>query len=475
MAPVAFIQTTEKCVNPMSIHSINLIYLASATLFMLGIKYLSSPNTAKRGNYLSMLGMAAAIGITLTTPGLHGFPLIVVGIIIGTVIGGYAAIKVKMTSMPEMVALFNGCGGAASTLVAMAEFRGPNTGFDGFTLVTLLLSMIIGGLTFTGSLMAYAKLQGLISTRPITYPGQQFINGVIVLITVVLSVLLFQDPTNTLVFFLILALALLLGVLAVIPIGGADMPVIICLLNSYSGLAVSMTGFALNNNALIITGSLVGASGIFLTKIMCDAMNRSLSNVLFSAFGKVVESADDSGEGPAGTMKGFELEDVATILANAGSLIIVPGYGMAAAQAQHATRDLGDYLSEQGVEVRYAIHPVAGRMPGHMNVLLAEADVPYEQLFALEDINDDFAGTDVVLVIGANDVVNPAAKTNPNSPIYGMPVLDVEKATTVIVLKRSMSVGFAGIENELFFMDNTMMLFGDAKSSLQKLVTTLKQ
>ena len=459
----------------MSIHSINLIYLASATLFMLGIKYLSSPNTAKRGNYLSMLGMAAAIGITLTTPGLHGFPLIVVGIIIGTVIGGYAAIKVKMTSMPEMVALFNGCGGAASTLVAMAEFRGPNTGFDGFTLVTLLLSMIIGGLTFTGSLMAYAKLQGLISTRPITYPGQQFINGVIVLITVVLSVLLFQDPTNTLVFFLILALALLLGVLAVIPIGGADMPVIICLLNSYSGLAVSMTGFALNNNALIITGSLVGASGIFLTKIMCDAMNRSLSNVLFSAFGKVVESADDSGEGPAGTMKGFELEDVATILANAGSLIIVPGYGMAAAQAQHATRDLGDYLSEQGVEVRYAIHPVAGRMPGHMNVLLAEADVPYEQLFALEDINDDFAGTDVVLVIGANDVVNPAAKTNPNSPIYGMPVLDVEKATTVIVLKRSMSVGFAGIENELFFMDNTMMLFGDAKSSLQKLVTTLKQ
>ncbi len=459
----------------MSINSINLIYLASATLFMLGIKYLSSPSTAKRGNFLSMIGMGAAIGITLTTPGLHGFTLITIGIIIGTVIGGYAAIKVKMTSMPEMVALFNGCGGAASALVAMAEFRVLGTEFDSFTLITLLLSMIIGGLTFTGSLMAYAKLQGLISTRPITYPGQQLINGAILLATLALAVLLFQDPGNMLVFSGILILSLLLGVLAVIPIGGADMPVIICLLNSYSGLAVSMTGFALNNNALIITGSLVGASGIFLTKIMCDAMNRSLANVLFSAFGQVVESADDTGEGPAGTMKGFELEDVATILANAGTLIIVPGYGMAAAQAQHATRDLGDYLGEQGVEVRYAIHPVAGRMPGHMNVLLAEADVPYDQLFALEDINDDFASTDVVLVIGANDVVNPAAKDNPSSPIYGMPVLDVEKATTVIVLKRSMSVGFAGIDNELFYKDNTMMLFGDAKSSLQKLVAAMKQ
>ncbi len=442
---------------------------------MLGIKYLSSPNTAKQGNLLSMFGMAAATGITLATPGLHGFNLIIIGMFIGTVIGGYAAIKVKMTSMPEMVALFNGCGGAASALVAMAEFQGVGIGLNSFTLITLMLSMIIGGLTFTGSLMAYAKLQGLISTRPITYPGQQFINGAVLLVTVVLCWFLFQDPSNILVFFAILALALILGVLAVIPIGGADMPVIICLLNSYSGLAVSMTGFALNNNALIITGSLVGASGIFLTKIMCDAMNRSLANVLFSAFGKVDESAADSGEAQTGTMKGFEIEDVATILANAGSLIIVPGYGMAAAQAQHATRELGEYLGEQGVEVRYAIHPVAGRMPGHMNVLLAEADVPYEQLFALEDINDDFDSTDVVLVIGANDVVNPAAKTNPNSPIYGMPVLDVEKARTVIVLKRSMSVGFAGIENDLFFMENTMMLFGDAKSSLQKLVASLKQ
>jgi NAD(P) transhydrogenase subunit beta len=459
----------------MSQHIINLIYLLAATLFMVGIKYLSSPDTAKKGNFLSMIGMGAAIGATLAAPEINGFTLIIAGIILGTVIGAYVAIKVKMTAMPEMVGLLNGCGGAASALVAMAEFQGNSTGFAPFTLLTLLLSLIIGGLTFTGSLMAYAKLQGLIPTRPVTYPGQQIINGLIVLATVALSWLVFQDSTNILTIAGVLVLSLGLGVLAVIPIGGADMPVIICLLNSYSGLAVSMTGFALSNNALIITGSLVGASGIFLTKIMCDAMNRSLANVLFSAFGKVDESATATGEIPAQTMKGGEVEDVATILANAQSLIIVPGYGMAAAQAQHATRELADYLGEHGLEVRYAIHPVAGRMPGHMNVLLAEADVPYEQLFAMDDINDDFAATDVVLVIGANDVVNPAAKTNPASPIYGMPVLDVEKARTVIVLKRSLNVGFAGIDNELFSMDNTMMLFGDAKSSLQKILATLKK
>ena len=459
----------------MSQHIINLIYLLAATLFMVGIKYLSSPDTAKKGNFLSMIGMGAAIGATLAAPEINGFTLIIGGIIIGTVIGVYVAIKVKMTAMPQMVGLLNGCGGAASALVGLAEFQGNSTGFTPFTLLTLLLSLIIGGLTFTGSLMAYAKLQGLIPTRPVTYPGQQIINGIIVLATVALSWFVFRDTTNILAISGVLVLSLGLGVLAVIPIGGADMPVIICLLNAYSGLAVSMTGFALSNNALIITGSLVGASGIYLTKIMCDAMNRSLANVLFSAFGKVDESAAVTGEVQAGTMKGYEVEDVATILANAGSLIIVPGYGMAAAQAQHATRELADYLGEQGVEVRYAIHPVAGRMPGHMNVLLAEADVPYDQLFAMDDINDDFAATDVVLVIGANDVVNPAAKTNPDSPIYGMPVLDAEKARTVIVLKRSLNVGFAGIENELFFMDNTRMLFGDARASLQKLLAALKK
>ena len=459
----------------MSQHIINLIYLLAATLFMIGIKYLSSPDTAKKGNFLSMIGMGAAIGATLAAPEINGFTLIIGGIIIGTVIGAYIAIKVKMTAMPQMVGLLNGCGGAASALVGLAEFQSNSTGFTPLTLITLLLSLIIGGLTFTGSLMAYAKLQGLIPSRPVTYRGQQAINGIIVLATAALSWLVFRDSTNILAISGVLVFSLGLGVLAVIPIGGADMPVIICLLNAYSGLAVSMTGFALSNNALIITGSLVGASGIFLTKIMCDAMNRSLANVLFSAFGKVDESAAASGEPPTGTMKGVEIEDVATILANAGTLIIVPGYGMAAAQAQHATRELADYLGEQGVEVRYAIHPVAGRMPGHMNVLLAEADVSYDQLFAMEDINDDFAATDVVLVIGANDVVNPAAKTNPGSPIYGMPVLDVEKARTVIVLKRSLNVGFAGIENELFYMDNTRMLFGDARASLQKLLAALKK
>jgi NAD(P) transhydrogenase subunit beta len=422
-----------------------------------------------------MAGMLVAIAATLASPDMFGYTMIIIAIAIGAAIGGYAAVKVEMTSMPEMVALFNGCGGAASALVAMAEFTGHTGDFAGFTMITLLLSVIIGGLTFTGSIIAYTKLQGIISTRPITYPFQQVVNAGIVLLTIVLAVLVYQNPANTFAFCLIIILALGLGVLAVIPIGGADMPVIVSLLNSYSGLAVSMTGFALNNNALIIVGSLVGASGLFLTKIMCDAMNRSLANVLFGAFGAVDDSVVDAGEGPAGSMKGFDVEDVAIAVENAESVIIVPGYGMAAAQAQHVTRELGDYLVEEGIEVRYAIHSVAGRMPGHMNVLLAEADVSYDQLYAMEDINDDFSTTDVVLVIGANDVVNPAAKTNPSSPIFGMPVLDVELARTVVVLKRSMNVGFAGIENELFFKDNTMMLFGDAKDSIQKLLSAIKE
>ncbi len=458
-----------------TVNIIDFVYLISAVLFMLGIKNLSSPATAKFGNKLSMAGMGVAIIATLASPDMFGYTMIIVAIAIGAAIGGYAAIKVEMTSMPEMVALFNGCGGAASALVAMAEFNGHTGAFANFTMITLLLSVIIGGLTFTGSIIAYTKLQGIISTRPITYPFQQVVNAGIVLLTIFLAYLVFQNPDNTFAFFMIIILALGLGVLAVIPIGGADMPVIVSLLNSYSGLAVSMTGFALNNNALIIVGSLVGASGLFLTKIMCDAMNRSLANVLFGAFGAIDDSVADAGEGPAGSMKGFDVEDVAIAVENAESLIIVPGYGMAAAQAQHVTRELGDYLTEEGVEVRYAIHSVAGRMPGHMNVLLAEADVSYDQLYAMEDINDDFSTTDVVLVIGANDVVNPAALTNPSSPIYGMPILEVDKARTVVVLKRSMNVGFAGIENELFFKDNTMMLFGDAKDSIQKLLSAVKE
>ncbi|HID69761.1 MAG TPA: NAD(P)(+) transhydrogenase (Re/Si-specific) subunit beta [Desulfobacterales bacterium] len=458
-----------------TVNIIDFVYLISAVLFMLGIKNLSSPATAKLGNKLSMSGMAVAIIATLASPDMNGYIMIILAIGIGAGVGGYAAKKVEMTSMPEMVALFNGCGGAASALVAMAEFSGHTGAFANFTLITLLLSIIIGGLTFTGSIIAYTKLQGIISTRPITYPFQQVVNGGIVLLTLLLAWVVFNDPSSTFSFFLIIILSLALGVLAVIPIGGADMPVIVSLLNSYSGLAVSMTGFALNNNALIIVGSLVGASGLFLTMIMCNAMNRSLANVLFGAFGAIDESAQDAGEGPTGSMKGFEVEDVAIALENAESLIIVPGYGMAAAQAQHVTRELGDYLTEEGVDVRYAIHSVAGRMPGHMNVLLAEADVSYDQLYAMEDINDDFATTDVVLVIGANDVVNPAANTNPSSPIYGMPILEVDKAKTVVVLKRSMNVGFAGIENELFFRDNTMMLFGDAKASIQSLLSAIKK
>lgn len=458
-----------------TVNIIDSVYLISAVLFMLGIKNLSSPATAKLGNKLSMGGMIVAIAATLASPDMFGYTMIIIAIAIGATIGGYAAVKVEMTAMPEMVALFNGCGGAASALVAMAEFTGHTGAFPGFTLLTLLLSVIIGGLTFTGSIIAYTKLQGLISTRPITYPFQQVVNAGLLLLTVFLAYLVFQNPGNVTAFILIIVLAMILGVLAVIPIGGADMPVIVSLLNSYSGVAVSMTGFALNNNALIIVGSLVGASGLFLTKIMCDAMNRSLANVLFGAFGAVDESAADAGEGPAGTMKGYDVEDIAIAVENAESVIIVPGYGMAAAQAQHVTRELGDYLVDEGIEVRYAIHSVAGRMPGHMNVLLAEADVSYDQLYAMEDINDDFSSTDVVLVIGANDVVNPAAKTNPSSPIYGMPVLNVEEAQTVVVLKRSMNVGFAGIENELFFKDNTMMLFGDAKDSIQNLLAAVKE
>ena len=456
-------------------HIIDFVYLVSAVLFMLGIKNLSSPATAKLGNKLSMAGMTAAIAATLASPDMFGYTMIIIGIAIGAAIGGYAAVKVEMTAMPEMVALFNGCGGAASALVAMAEFNGHSGGFPWFTLLTLLLSVIVGGLTFTGSIVAYTKLRGIISTRPITYPFQQVVNAGLLFLTIFMAYLVFQNPGNGVPFVLIIFLAMGLGVLGVIPIGGADMPVIVSLLNSYSGVAVSMTGFALNNNALIIVGSLVGASGLFLTKIMCNAMNRSLVNVLFGAFGSVEESVAESEGGPTGTMKGYDVEDIAIAVENAESVIIVPGFGMAAAQAQHVARELGDYLLGEGIEVRYAIHPVAGRMPGHMNVLLAEADVPYDLLFTMEDINDDFSSTDVALVIGANDVVNPAANTNPSSPIYGMPVLNVAEAQTVVVLKRSMSVGFAGIENELFYKDNTMMFFGDAKTSIQNLLNAIKE
>ncbi len=455
---------------------INYSYLVAAVLFMLGLKRLSSPATARNGNRLSMLGMAIAIVATLLNQEIVSFKLIIIGIVIGAVIGAIAAKKVKMTSMPEMIAIFNGFGGAASALVAISEYHRLTPDFDVFLIIVILLSIIIGAVTFTGSMIAFGKLQGIVSGQPIVYTGQQIINALLGLIMVALAVGVYLVPADFKVFYAVVALASLLGVLLVIPIGGADMPVVISLLNSYSGVAVSMTGFVLNNNALIIVGSMVGAAGLILTNIMCKAMNRSLANVLFSAFGAVAEGgAAEGGAAATGSVKAYTVEDAVIMLESADSVIVVPGYGMAAAQAQHAVRELADLLDEKGIEMRYAIHPVAGRMPGHMNVLLAEADVPYDKLFAMEDINDDFAQTDVVLVIGANDVVNPAAKTNPASPIFGMPVLNVEESKTVIVFKRSMNPGFAGIENELFLMDNTMMIFGDAKKSLNGIVSQLKE
>ncbi len=453
---------------------INYSYLIAAVLFMLGLKKLSSPATARNGNRLSMLGMTIAIIATLFKQEIVSFNLIVIGVVTGSVIGAVTAKKVKMTAMPEMVAIFNGFGGGASALVAISVYHRLTPNFESFLLIALLLSVIIGAITFTGSVIAFGKLHGIVSGSPIVYTGQQVVNGMLGIVMVALVVGVFIVPADLKVFYGIFTLALVLGVLFVIPIGGADMPVVISLLNSYSGVAVSMTGFVLNNNALIIVGSMVGAAGLFLTMIMCKAMNRSLANVLFGAFGAVKEGAVAVGSTVTGAVKSYTIEDAFIILENAESLIIVPGYGMAAAHAQHAVRELADLLEGKGVEVRYAIHPVAGRMPGHMNVLLAEADVPYDKLFAMEEINDDFPHTDVALVIGANDVVNPAAKNNPGSPIYGMPVLNVEEAKTVIVLKRSMNPGFAGIENELFLMDNTMMIFGDAKQTLHDIISHLK-
>lgn len=457
----------------MSLQLIDVIYLISAVLFILGIKKLGSPATARVGNRYSMVGMAIAVFITLFNANIVSFTFIAIGVLIGAIVGTIAAKKVEMTSMPEMIALFNGCGGAASALVAISEYHRIAPTFEAFNFGTLILSVIIGCITVTGSIIAFAKLYEVMTGNPITFPGLQAVNALLGVAVLVLAVMVFKSGSFT-SFYAIVAISLILGVMLVIPIGGADMPVVISLLNSYSGVAVSMTGFVLNNNALIIVGSLVGAAGLILTKIMCDAMNRSLANVIFGAFG-----GDDgpAGEGVAatGSVKAYTVEDAMIVMQNADSLVIVPGYGMAAAQAQHAVRELAELLEEEGVDVRYAIHPVAGRMPGHMNVLLAESDVPYDKLYAMEDINDDFAKTDAVLIIGANDVVNPAAKTNPASPIYGMPVLNIEEAKHVMVLKRSMKPGFAGIDNELFVYDNTMMIFGDAKETLNNMIRAVKE
>jgi NAD(P) transhydrogenase subunit beta len=442
---------------------IQFAYIVSAALFIYGLKQLGSPATARRGNAISALGMLIAVVAALLDQGIVDFQWIVIGFVVGAAIGGAAARMVQMTSMPEMVALFNGFGGMASLLVGWAALS-PTS--ETFTLVTIILSILIGGVTFTGSMIAYGKLSETIGSGALLFPGQQVVNSLIVLGILGGSVMFCMEPGNSQWLFLVIGLSLVFGIMVVIPIGGADMPVVISLLNSYSGLAACAAGFAVDNNILIVAGSLVGASGIILTQIMCKAMNRSLGNVLFSGFGsgKVEESSVE------GEIKPITVEDAFYVLEAASNVAIVPGYGMAVAQAQHVVKELTELLEENGAEVNFGIHPVAGRMPGHMNVLLAEADVPYDQLLEMDDINPRMENVDVAIVIGANDVVNPAARESESSPIYGMPVINVDSARTVFVLKRSMASGFAGIENPLFYKDNTRMLFGDAKESIGGLI-----
>jgi NAD(P) transhydrogenase subunit beta len=453
-------------------------YLAAAVLLIMGLRLLGSPKTAPRGNLTAAVGMLIAIVATLLMKEVVSYTVIIAGVVVGSGLGWLLATRIQMTAMPQMVALLNGFGGGASTLVASAELlnymdRGQTP--EGIVPTAIVLGVLIGAVTFTGSLIAFAKLQELIGGAAVVYPGQRVVNALLGALTIGLGVMVVIDPFNMPIYAGLIAISLLMGVLLVIPIGGADMPVVISLLNSYSGLAACATGFVLGNSGLVISGSLVGASGLILTKIMCDAMNRSLANVLFGAFGAVEEGAAGGGGTDDRVAKGYTPEDAAVIFSNARNCIVVPGYGMAVAQAQHAVRELSDTLAEKGITVKFAIHPVAGRMPGHMNVLLAEADVPYENLVEMDDINPEFPETDVALVIGANDVVNPDARTEKGSPIYGMPILDVDRAQHVFVIKRSMNPGFAGVQNPLFFNDNTMMIFGDAKGVVMSLVDAVRE
>ena len=442
---------------------IQLGYVIAAGLFIFGLKMLGSPDTARRGNGVSAIGMLVAIVSALLDQGIVQYEYILCGMIVGGAIGAIAARTVAMTSMPEMVALFNGVGGAASGLVGVAAL---SIAEGSFTYITIILSILIGGVTFTGSLVAYGKLSETIGSGAMTFGGQKFVNGLIVIGILASAAMFVVDPTNTNMLYTVVGLSLLFGIMVVIPIGGADMPVVISLLNSYSGLAACAAGFAVDNNVLIVAGSLVGASGIILTQIMCKAMNRSLSNVLFSGFASVSTTVTEV----EGEIKPISVEDAYYVLEAATNVAIIPGYGMAVAQAQHVVKELMELLEANGCEVNYGIHPVAGRMPGHMNVLLAEADVPYDQLLEMDEINPRMESVDVAIVIGANDVVNPAAREVESSPIYGMPVINVADARTVFVLKRSMASGFAGIENPLFYKDNARMLFGDAKESIGGLV-----
>ena len=447
-----------------------LSYIVSALLFIFGLKMLSSADTARRGNMVSALGMLIAVVATLLNSGLE-YHWIAAGLIVGTLIGAFAAQRVQMTQMPEMVALFNGFGGIASLLVGWAEYHNAPA-MNAFTATSVYLAVLIGGVTFSGSLIAYAKLAEKMDSSPVLFNGQKLVNGLILLIALACAVIFAIAPEGSYTIFLIaIVLALALGVLAVIPIGGADMPVVISLLNSYSGLAACAAGFVILNNVLIVAGALVGASGLILTNIMCKAMNRSLANVLFAGVG----ASSGQASSYQGEANPISAQDAYYILEAARSVIFVPGYGMAVAQAQHAVRELGELLQANGAEVRYAIHPVAGRMPGHMNVLLAEANVPYEQLVIPEDVNPTMEMVDVAIVIGANDVVNPAARTDKGSALYGMPIIDVDRARTCIVLKRSLKAGFAGVDNPLFFAENTRMLFGDAKATVTALASEFKE
>jgi len=460
-------------------NGIELSYLVAVSLFIVGLKRLGSPATARQGNRYAAVGMLLAIAATLLYQTPMNFPLIVAGILVGSLIGTVMAQKVEMTAMPQMVGLLNGLGGGASTLIAAAEFErllGAGEVPTLTNLITILLSVLIGGVTLTGSLIAFAKLQGIMGGAPVILPMQRIISFGLLGLILAGGTLLVQDATQQWVFLGFIGISLILGVLFANPIGGADMPVAISLLNSFSGLAASAAGFVLMNNMLIVAGALVGASGIILTQIMCKGMNRSLTNVLFTAFNKTKTVSGGAGsEVGDRTVHPIDSEEAAMMLGYAQSVVIVPGYGMAVAQAQHTVRELADQLGRLGVEVKYAIHPVAGRMPGHMNVLLAEANVPYPQLYDMDDINPEFERVDVALVIGANDVVNPAARSNTQSPIYGMPILEVDKAHHTIVIKRSMNAGFAGVENDLFYDDKTMMLFGNARDVLTDLVASVKQ
>ena len=453
-------------------------YLISGVLFIMALRGLSSPVTARRGNYFGIAGMLIAIATTVLNPHVLGFDLIILGLGIGAVIGTIIALRIQMTAMPQLVAAFHSLVGLAAVLVASAALYAPESYGIGIagqiktaSLIEMSIGAVVGAITFSGSIVAFAKLQGLVTGDPLVFPGQHWLNLLIGIVIVALGAVFVLHESIPLFWFLV-GLSFVVGFLIILPIGGADMPVVVSMLNSYSGWAAAGIGFTLENNALIITGALVGSSGAILSYIMCQAMNRSFISVILGGFGGEAASAAKGGRSDQSVRAG-SADDAAFILKNAGSVIIVPGYGLAVAQAQHVVREMADKLKEEGVRVRFAVHPVAGRMPGHMNVLLAEANLPYDDVFELDEINSDFSTTDVAFVIGANDVTNPAAKTDPQSPIYGMPILDVENSSTVLFVKRSLSPGYAGIDNEVFYRDNTMMLFGDAKGMVEGVLRAL--